>query len=53
MYGGDTYVQLANEGLLRLDALAASHGAEARYPMLLASFRTTVRLEAAFWTPTL
>jgi thiaminase/transcriptional activator TenA len=53
MYGGDAYVQLANEGLLRLDALAASHGAEARYPMLLASFRTTVRLEAAFWTPTL
>ena len=51
MYGGDAYVQLAGEGLERLDALALSHGAEARYPMLLQSFRTTVRLEAAFWTP--
>jgi thiaminase/transcriptional activator TenA len=49
-YGGASYVQLANEGVLRLDALARSHGADARYPMLLRSFRTTARLEAAFWT---
>lgn len=51
IYGGAHYVQLANEGLQRLDALALSHGADARYPMLLRSFRTTVRLETAFWTP--
>jgi len=51
IYGGAHYVQLANEGIQRLDELACSHGAEARYPMLLRSFRTTVRLEAAFWTP--
>ena len=51
VYGGAHYVGLANEGVERLDALARSHGAEARYPMLLQSFRTTVRLEAAFWTP--
>jgi thiaminase (transcriptional activator TenA) len=49
-YGGPDYVQLANEGALRLDELARSHGADARYPMLLGHFRTTVRLEAAFWT---
>ena len=52
VYGGAHYVQLAAEGIRRLDALALSHGADARYPMLLRSFRTTVRLEAAFWTPT-
>ena len=51
IYGGAHYVQLANEGLQRLDALALSHGADARYPMLLQCFRTTVRLETAFWTP--
>ena len=51
VYGGAHYVGLANEGVERLDALARSHGAAARYPMLLHSFRTTVRLEAAFWTP--
>ena len=51
VYGGAHYIGLASEGVARLDALAASHGAEARYPMLLRSFRTTVRLEAAFWTP--
>jgi thiaminase/transcriptional activator TenA len=49
-YGGAQYVQLANEGAQRLDELALSHGADARYPMLLRTFRTTVRLEAAFWT---
>lgn len=52
IYGGAHYVQLANEGVRRLDELAISHGADARYTMLLAQFRTTVRLEAAFWTPT-
>lgn len=51
IYGGAHYVQLANEGVQRLDELALSHGADARYPMLLRIFRTTVRLEAAFWTP--
>ncbi len=51
IYGGAHYVQLANQGLQRLDELALSHGAEARYPMLLRSFRTTVRLETTFWTP--
>ena len=51
VYGGAHYVGLANEGMQRLDLLARSHGADARYPMLLQSFRTTVRLEAAFWTP--
>ena len=51
VYGGEAYVQLARDGIERLDALALSHGADARYPMLLESFRTTVRLEAAFWTP--
>ena len=52
VYGGAHYVQLAAEGIRRLDALALTHGAEARYSMLRHSFRTTVRLEAAFWTPT-
>lgn len=51
IYSGNHYVQLAAEGIERLDALAATHGADARYPMLLRAFRTTVRLEAAFWTP--
>ena len=51
VYGGEHYVALANEGARRLDDLAASHGADARYPMLLRCFRTTVKLEAAFWTP--
>jgi thiaminase/transcriptional activator TenA len=51
VYGGAHYVQLANEGVQRLDELALSYGADARYPMLLRSFRTTVCLEAAFWTP--
>ena len=51
VYGGAHYVALANEGARRLDALAVSHGADARYPMLLRCFRTTVKLEAAFWTP--
>ncbi len=53
VYGGERYVQFANAGCERLDLLAGSHGGEARYPMLLRCFRTTVRLEAAFWRPTL
>ena len=51
VYGGGHYLDLVNQGTRRLDALALSHGAEARYPLLLQDFRTTVRLEAAFWTP--
>ncbi len=51
VYGGEHYVALANQGAWRLDELAISHGADARYAMLKRCFRTTVLLETAFWTP--
>ncbi len=49
-YSGDIYTGLAEAGIKRLNALSQRRGGEARYPMLLRDFRTTVRLEAGFWS---
>ncbi len=48
-YGGPTYHGFVREGLTQLQTLADSHGATARYPMLLKQFRQSVQLETAFW----
>ena len=48
-YGGEDYNDLVREGLIQLEAVAKSHGGDARYPSLLRQFRQAVRLEAAFW----
>jgi thiaminase/transcriptional activator TenA len=50
MYAGEEYQHLVAAGLERLDIVAEARGAAARYPRLLADFRTTVWLEAAFWS---
>lgn len=48
-YGGADYSDIVREGLIRLEEVAQSHGADARYPSLFRQFRQAVRLEAAFW----
>jgi thiaminase/transcriptional activator TenA len=48
-YGGAAYIGLAEEGLHRMQQLAQSHGAAARFPLLLREFRQAVLLESAFW----
>ncbi len=50
MYSGDTYVGLAEAGIVRLNAMAEARGGERRFAALLRDFRTTVRLEASFWS---
>lgn len=50
MYSGDTYLGLAEAGIARLNAMAEARGGDARFAVLLRDFRTTVRLEASFWT---
>jgi thiaminase/transcriptional activator TenA len=48
-YAGPAYHTLLHEGLAQLESLAATHGATARYPLLLKQFRQSVQLETAFW----
>ncbi|MBE7212832.1 MAG: TenA family protein [Gluconacetobacter diazotrophicus] len=48
-YAGGDYRGLAAAGVIRLDAMARRRGGDARFPALLADFRTAVRLERAFW----
>jgi thiaminase/transcriptional activator TenA len=43
------YQALARAAAARIDALGASHGGEARFPMLSAIFSEAARLEARFW----
>ncbi len=50
MYSGDKYLGLAEDGIVRLNAMAEARGGTTRFATLLRDFRTTVRLEAAFWT---
>ena len=49
LYGGSEYTMLVEDGICRLDQVGATHGAQARYPVLLREFTTAVRLETAFW----
>ncbi|GAB6967906.1 thiaminase II [Komagataeibacter kakiaceti JCM 25156] len=49
LYGGEDYTALVEEGIHRLDQVGAACGAQARYPVLLGEFATSVRLETAFW----
>jgi thiaminase (transcriptional activator TenA) len=48
-YGGADYQALARGAAERLDALGVSHGGEARFASLSATFGEAARLEAAFW----
>ena len=50
MYSGDRYLALAEAGIVRLNAMAEARGGDVRFAALLRDFRTTVRLEAAFWS---
>ena len=48
-YSSEAFQGAAAEAILGLDRLGAERGAVARYPSLLATFRTATRLEAEFW----
>ena len=48
-YAGADYRGWVTGCIEKLDSLGAAKGAEARYPELLASFRTATLLETAFW----
>ncbi|EFH10500.1 TenA family protein [Pseudoroseomonas cervicalis] len=48
-YGGAEYQALARAAAERLDALGRSHGGEARFASLSATFSEAARLEADFW----
>jgi thiaminase/transcriptional activator TenA len=48
-YLGTEYRAAVNLAIRQLDRLGAERGAEARYPALLATFKTAARMEAAFW----
>jgi thiaminase/transcriptional activator TenA len=48
-YTSDGYRAAVREAMAMLERLGRSHGAEARYPALLATFVAATRLEAAFW----
>ncbi len=50
MYSGPKYLGLAEAGIVRLNEMAEARGGEARFATLLRDFRTTVRLEASFWS---
>lgn len=49
-YSGETYLQLAQAGVDRLNRLGETRGGDGRFDRLLTDFRTAVRLEAAFWS---
>jgi thiaminase (transcriptional activator TenA) len=48
-YTSDGYRNAVRAAIDALDRLGATHGAEARYPSLRATFTAATRLEAAFW----
>ncbi|MXP63961.1 thiaminase II [Roseomonas sp. M0104] len=48
-YSSPEYQALARGAAERLDALGVSHGGEARFRTLAATFAEAARLEAAFW----
>ncbi|MDJ0389654.1 TenA family protein [Roseomonas sp. E05] len=48
-YSSPEYQALARGAAERLDALGVSHGGEARFRTLAATFSEAARLEAAFW----
>jgi thiaminase (transcriptional activator TenA) len=48
-YTSDGYRAAVRAAIDALDRLGATHGAEARYPSLRATFTAATRLEAAFW----
>lgn len=48
-YASASYQALASGAADRLDALGGSHGGEARFASLSATFGEAARLEAAFW----
>ena len=48
-YASPGYQALAQAAAERLDTLGVTHGGEARFPMLSATFSEAARLECAFW----
>ena len=48
-YTSESYRNAVRESIAMLDRLGPEHGAEARYPRLLATFIAATRLETAFW----
>ncbi|MCI0753342.1 thiaminase II [Teichococcus vastitatis] len=48
-YSSDEYQALARGAAERLDRLGVTHGGEARFAKLAATFAEAARLEAAFW----
>ena len=48
-YAGEPYRALVRDSVAMLERLGVEHGAEARYPQLLATFTAATRLEEAFW----
>ncbi len=48
-YAAEEYQALARAAAARIDALGGSHGGEARFPLLRATFAEAARLEARFW----
>ena len=48
-YTGPAYAAVATGAIEAMDRMGQARGAAARYPDLLATFRTATRLEAAFW----
>lgn len=48
-YAGAEYQAFARASAQRLDALGVSHGGEARFASLAATFAEAARLECAFW----
>ena len=48
-YASDSYQALARAAAARIDALGVTHGGEARFPMLAATFGEAARLEQRFW----
>ncbi len=48
-YSSREYRAAVREAIVALDRIGHEHGAEARYPLLLATFTGATRLETAFW----
>ncbi|NKC31772.1 TenA family protein [Falsiroseomonas selenitidurans] len=48
-YAAPGYQALARAAAARIDALGATHGGDARFPMLAATFGEAARLEQRFW----
>lgn len=48
-YTGQEYRAAVRQSIAMLDRLGRTHGGDARYPALLATFVAATRLEAAFW----